>query len=175
MNPLIFFCIFTGLLISAEFKSERQRGIEYQLNAPCCWGGVIAEHDSPIAEQMKQIIGALTAKSYSQEKVISSISGTYLKSEIIDQLIPFLHAGMTDDEIIDLFTGIHGSQVRALPKNEGIGWIAWKLPIFVLIISILSAGFIVRNLSRKSSGKLEHELPDNTFISVEREMKKRGI
>ena len=93
---------------------------------------MIAEHDSPIAEQIKQIIGTLTAKSYSQEKVLRSISSTYLKGEIIDQLIPLLHAEMTDDEIIDLFTGIHGSQVRALPKNEGIGWITWKLPIFVL-------------------------------------------
>ena len=175
MIRLILFWIFTGILISMEFKSERQRGIEYQLNAPCCWGGVIAEHDSPIAEQMKQIIMTLTAKSYSQEKVLRSISSTYLKGEIIDQLIPLLHAEMTDDEIIDLFTGIHGSQVRALPKNEGIGWIAWKLPIFVLIISILSAGLIVKKISRKSSRELKPELPENTFISVEREMKKRGI
>ena len=47
--------LFT-FLYSAEFKSERQRTLEYQLNAPCCWGGVIAEHDSPIAQQIKQLI-----------------------------------------------------------------------------------------------------------------------
>ena len=83
MNNFIFL-ITLSYLFGAEFKSERQHIIEQQLHAPCCWGGVIAEHDSPKAESIKAIIKNLIDENFDLKLINSSLLATYGNRNILD-------------------------------------------------------------------------------------------
>ena len=166
--------LFT-FLYSAEFKSERQRTLEYQLNAPCCWGGVIAEHDSPIAQQIKQLIVLLISNSFAEKELISKINEIYSSNDLFETIKSLIHNKMSDNEIIDLFSLIHGEKIRALPKDEGIGWIAWKLPTFILFVSLITAVIIVKKISFRKNYSKKFELSHKQIQLVDDEMKKRGL
>ena len=168
-----FFTIFS-VLISAEFKSERQYGIEQQLHAPCCWGGVIAEHDSPLAEAIKSVINSLIQEEYNIESVNKALMVAYENQNILDYSKNILKQKMTDDEIINFFVGIHGEKIRALPENKGLGWIAWKLPTFLLFLSLL-IGIIVVNRFQKNGKQTNPNIDQSKINSVDNAMKEMGI
>lgn len=147
MNNFIFL-ITLSYLFGAEFKSERQHRIEQQLHAPCCWGGVIAEHDSPKAESIKAIIKNLIDENFDLKLINSSLLATYGNRNILDLAKNNIKEFMTDDEIIEFFVMIHGEKIRALPENKGLGWLAWNLPTFLLFSSLVTAFFIVKKLTK---------------------------
>lgn len=173
MSKLFLFTIFS-VLISAEFKSERQYGIEQQLHAPCCWGGVIAEHDSPLAEAIKSVINSLIQEEYNIESVNKALMVAYENQNILDYSKNILKQKMTDDEIINFFVGIHGEKIRALPENKGLGWIAWKLPTFLLFLSLL-IGIIVVNRFQKNGKQTNPNIDQSKINSVDNAMKEMGI
>ena len=173
MNKLFLFTIFS-VLVSAEFKSERQYGIEQQLHAPCCWGGVIAEHDSPLAEAIKSVINSLIQDRFNMEYINQALMVTYENQNILDYAKNFIKQNMTDDEIINFFVGIHGEKIRALPENKGLGWVAWKLPTFLLFLSLI-IGFIVVNRFRKNVKKVNSDIDESKIKSVDNAMKEMGI
>ena len=173
MNKLFLFTIFS-VLVSAEFKSERQYGIEQQLHAPCCWGGVIAEHDSPLAEAIKSVINSLIQDRFNMEYINQALMVTYENQNILDYAKNFIKQNMTDDEIINFFVGIHGEKIRALPENKGLGWVAWKLPTFLLFLSLI-IGFIVVNRFRKNVKKVNSDIDQSKIKSVDNAMKEMGI
>tara|TARA_B100000700_G_C14692503_1_gene690591 strand:- start:14 stop:535 length:522 start_codon:yes stop_codon:yes gene_type:complete len=173
MSKLFLFTIFS-LLISAEFKSERQYGIEQQLHAPCCWGGVIAEHDSPLAEAIKSVINSLIQDRFNMESVNQALMVAYENQNILDYAKNFIKQNMTDDEIINFFVGIHGEKIRALPENKGLGWIAWKLPTFLLFLSLL-IGIIVVNRFQKNGKQTNPNIDQSKINSVDNAMKEMGI
>ena len=173
MSKLFLFTIFS-LLISAEFKSERQHGIEQQLHAPCCWGGVIAEHDSPLAEAIKSVINSLIQDRFNLESVNKALMIAYENQNILDYSKNILKQNMTDDEIINFFVGIHGEKIRALPENKGLGWITWKLPTFLLFLSLL-IGIIVVNRFQKNGNKTNPNIDQSKINSVDNTMKEMGI
>ena len=173
MNKLFLLIIFS-FIISAEFKSQRQYGIEQQLHAPCCWGGVIAEHDSPMSEAIKSVISALISDDFNIKNINSALIKTYENENILDYSSKFVKAKMIDEEIINFFVGIHGEKVRALPENKGLGWIAWKLPTFVLILSLIIAIKIVNNF-RSIAIQNPPKIDNNNFKNVDKAMKEMGI
>ena len=173
MNKLLLFGVFS-ILISAEFKSERQYGIEQQLHAPCCWGGVIAEHDSPMAEAIKSVINNLIQHEFKIEAVNRALLRTYDNQNILDYSNNILKKNMTDVEIINFFVGIHGEKIRALPENKGLGWITWKLPTFILILSLL-IGFTIINRFQKNVQQTNQNIDNSKIKSVDEAMKKMGI
>lgn len=173
MVKFIFFFLI-AIIYSAEFKSERQYGIEQQLHAPCCWGGVISEHDSPMAEAIKSIIQTLIDDNFNLEIVNSKLLLAYENQNILDYSKSFLKKNMTDDEIVNFFVGIHGEKVRALPENKGLGWIAWKLPTFMLFLSIFIGIIIVRNF-RGNKSQNNEITSKNEFINVDKAMKEMGF
>lgn len=173
MNKLIIIIILS-IINCAEFKSQRQYGIEQQLHAPCCWGGVIAEHDSPMAEAIKSIISILISDGFKIDDAHTALLKTYENQNIIDYSKKYINSNMTDDEIINLFVGIHGEKIRALPENKGLGWIAWKLPTFILFLSLIISTFVVQKF--RSNSKYEIKKTDNNeFKNVDDAMKEMGI
>jgi hypothetical protein len=118
------------------------------LHAPCCWGGVIAEHDSPKAESIKAIIKNLIDENFDLKLINSSLLATYGNRNILDLAKNNIKEFMTDDEIIEFFVMIHGEKIRALPENKGLGWLAWNLPTFLLFSSLVTAYFIVKKLTK---------------------------
>ena len=73
---------------------------------------------------------------------------------------------MTDNEIVNFFVGIHGEKIRALPENIGLGWIAWKLPTFLLFLSLL-IGFFIVNQFQKNGNKPIKAIDKSKVKSVE--------
>ena len=173
MNKMFIF-VFFSILISAEFKSERQYGIEQQLHAPCCWGGVIAEHDSPLAEAIKNIINKLIQENFNSEAVNEALINTYENQNILNFSKNIIKKNMTDNEIVNFFVGIHGEKIRALPENIGLGWIAWKLPTFLLFLSLL-IGIIVVNRFQKNGKQTNPNIDQSKINSVDNAMKEMGI
>ena len=173
MNKFLLILIIS-ILCGAEFKSSRQYGIEQQLHAPCCWGGVIADHDSPLAIAIKSIINAIILPNFKIENVNITLTNAYENENIIDYSKSYLKNNMTDEEIVNFFVGIHGEKIRALPENKGLGWVAWKLPTFILYLSILIGLIVIRNF-RKNALKIPIKATKNKFKDVDKVMEEMGI
>ena len=173
MNSL-FLILILSTLFGAEFKSQRQYVIEQQLHAPCCWGGVIAEHDSPLANSIKMVVKAIVADEFDREEINSALQIAYENENIHDYSQKHITEDMTDTEIVEFFIGIHGEKIRALPENTGLGWVAWKLPTFMLVLSLIVAMFIINKF--RSIPKKSVNIGDiSNFKKVDDEMKKMGI
>jgi cytochrome c-type biogenesis protein CcmH/NrfF len=172
MNKFLLF-IFITSLFCVEFKSQRQYQLEQQLHAPCCWGGVVAEHDSPIANGIKLIINNIISDEFNINEINYALIQVYNKNVLVysNKLIK---ENMTDEEIINFFVGIEGEKVRALPENKGLGWIAWKLPTFILFLSLL-IGFIIINKFRVIPKEYNQNKKQSSFKNVDDEMKKMGF
>jgi len=173
MNKFLLILIIS-FLCGAEFKSSRQYGIEQQLHAPCCWGGVIADHDSPQAVAIKAIINDLINPNFEIENVNISLRSAYENENIIDYAKSYFKNNMTDEEIVNFFVGIHGEKIRALPENKGLGWVAWKLPTFLLFLSILIGLIVVRNF-RKNAIEKNENISRKKFKNVDKAMEEMGI
>jgi len=172
MNKFIYLFLIASLFC-VEFKSQRQYQLEQQLHAPCCWGGVIAEHDSPIANGIKLIINNIISDEFDKNKINNTLLQVYNKN-VLDYSNKFIKQNMTDEEIINFFVGIEGEKIRALPENKGLGWVAWKLPTFILILSILM-GIIIINRFRALPKEINQNIKNTSFEKVDDEMKKMGF
>ena len=170
----IFIIIIISTNFCAEFKSQRQYEIEQKLHAPCCWGGVIAEHDSPLANNIKSIIKTIISNDYNWATIYNTIKNTYQNENIKNYSQQHIKKNMTDNEIVNFFIGLHGEKIRALPENNGLGWIAWKLPTFMLILSILIAIFIIKKF-RSTMDQSINVKENHNFKKVDEEMKRMGI
>ena len=97
MNKFLLF-IFITSLFCVEFKSQRQYQLEQQLHAPCCWGGVVAEHDSPIANGIKLIINNIISDEFNINEINYALIQVYNKNVLVysNKLIK---ENMTDEEI----------------------------------------------------------------------------
>ena len=81
---------------------------------------------------------------------------------------------MTDDDIINLFVGIHGEKIRALPENIGLGWITWKLPTFILFLSLIISSLVVRKFRSNTKNETQ-QIDEKGFKKVDDAMKEMGI
>ncbi len=180
---------------ASEFKTSKQKEIESILMAPCCGGGTMAEHeDNRHTYYMKKILTALTDDDFNREKIIGLFKETYSNPGIyklhfsparkkLDDIIPYvektIHPDMTLDEIVELFTWIHDTQIRSMPQKTGIGHFAWKMPIALLIIGTVLVIIVIRNYTRKPA--VSHIVPqtdaEKTELEkrIEKEMKELNI
>ncbi len=159
----------TGLLFLAlifgQFKSDKELKLESILMAPCCGGGTLAEHEeNRYSHNMKQIMFALTDSVFDKQKVVELFEETYsdrgiyqlhfapaTKSlkEIQKYVDENVHAGMTLDEIVDIFAWIHGEVIRSSPKHEGFGNLVWYMPLIILLIGVGVITLIVRRFVKR--------------------------
>lgn len=153
-------------LVLGQFKTEKQREIEEILMAPCCGGGTLAEHDdNQVTLNMKRIMNALTADEFDAKLVSQLVTETYSGNSAYNmgfapatKRLPDIrkfveantHPGMTLDEIVDMFAYIHSERIRSMPKNEGLGSVAWKMPIAILLIGIIVITLVIRSFVNRT-------------------------
>jgi len=171
---LIIVVIFS--VVFSQFKSERQQEIESLLIAPCCFGGVLAEHDSPLSKKISEIIEELISK----EVIINNV-GIKLDKMIIDFNIETsfdhqvlfhsqLHSQMNNEEIINMFVLIFGERVRSVPRQNGLGKLAWTMPMFFIIFGLIFITIIIRSFSQKKELIKQETLSNEELSKIEAQL-----
>lgn len=69
-----------------------------------------------------------------------------------------LAAGKSKDEIKAQFIEFYGPVVLGEPPREGINWLAWIVPVLLVIGGLIAAGWMTRNWSRRSRPLEEAEV-----------------
>ena len=146
------------------------------LIAPCCFGGVLAEHDSPLSKKISEIVEELISK----EVIINSV-GIELDKMIIDfnietsldQQVLFhsqLHGQMNNEEIINMFVLIFGERVRSVPRQTGLGKLAWTMPMFFIIFGLIFITIIIRSFSQKKELIKQETLSNEELSKIETQL-----
>ena len=87
------------------------RRLEGMLIAPCCFANTVAEHRSPLSDQVREEVRALVA------------------------------GGATETEILDTFVAKYGERILAAPKPQGFNLLAYILPAVALAAGLLLIAF----------------------------------
>ena len=116
--------LFVGVLCTAAVaqsptqltpkQEEIAQHVEGMLMAPCCFANTVAEHRSPLSDQIREEVRGLVAN------------------------------GATETEILDLFAGKYGERILAAPKPQGFNLVAYLLPGGALAAGLIVIGSILR-------------------------------
>ena len=93
---------------------------------------------------------------------------------IEDHFIDALTEGKTVEEIRTLYLKTYGSEFSAVMKAEGINWLAYIMPV-VILIAIGGVIYLVRHQSRSndiSSTQPDQQISDELQQQVESELEK---
>ena len=90
------------------------RRVEDQLMAPCCFGGTVATHHSPIADKIRQEVRALVAQ------------------------------GVTEQQILDQYLDVYGERILAQPVAGGFNLLAYWMPAVGLLCGTALVVFWMR-------------------------------
>ena len=103
---LIFIFPGTAFVFCADNGADEAmiRDIEDHLIAPCCWTQPISQHESSVAEQMRQEVRSMVS------------------------------AGMSRREIMDHFVAQYGERILATPRPEGFNRLVYILPWVALVV-----------------------------------------
>lgn len=141
-----------------QFKSERQNNIESLILAPCCYGGIVSEHNSMITKLISNVINSLIDKNINEQKIEDdfneiidiSIKNGFLKHRKIKyDFENRIHSNMQDNDILNLFINIFGEKIRAIPQDNLFGKITWFLPLFIIFFGVGFIFYVINNLSKK--------------------------
>jgi cytochrome c-type biogenesis protein CcmH len=75
-----------------------------------------------------------------------------------DMIAIKLAEGASDEEIKAYFAEQYGPQVFGEPPREGFNWLAWILPVFVL----LAGGYFAWSVVRRMTGHAHHPVAAST-------------
>ncbi|MCB0327072.1 MAG: cytochrome c-type biogenesis protein CcmH [Bdellovibrionales bacterium] len=107
LGMLSLFFTMGSLQAFAQSSLENQaKLLESRLMAPCCWGGSLDQHFSPVSQEMKQEIRSR------------------------------LQGGESSEQILQSFEQKYGERVLAQPKAEGINILAWVIPLLGMLIGV---------------------------------------
>jgi cytochrome c-type biogenesis protein CcmH len=121
---------------------EKEREIEENLIAPCCWSQPVSQHYSEAAEQIRKEVHAMVA------------------------------AGKSRDEILDYYVARYGERILATPRARGFNALAYILPWGALILGAWLVIALIRKLRSTAPAPNPSPLPDAHYASViEKEMK----
>ncbi|UCD38229.1 MAG: cytochrome c-type biogenesis protein CcmH [Fidelibacterota bacterium] len=148
---LLFTCILWGQDSTAASQSGKgalQRALEYEIMAPCCYGGPVGDHDSDAAKQVKVQIARLLAE------------------------------GKTKEEILDMYVAIYGEQILARPRAQGFNLLAYIMPPLILLIGgLLFVYFLnrIRTPAADTAPVKQKAYSDELFNKIEKEMQELNI
>jgi cytochrome c-type biogenesis protein CcmH len=116
-----------GLILAMAFAAptqdrtleERAREIDGKLMAPCCWSGLVSQHDSQVAREIRQ------------------------------QTRQMLAAGKSEQEILDYYVSLYGERILASPRPRGFNLLVWILPWLLLIAGVAFLVFLLRYWMRR--------------------------
>ena len=122
--------------------AELVRDIEDHLIAPCCWTQPISQHESGIAEQMREEVRTMVA------------------------------AGKSRDEILDYFVAQYGERILAAPRAEGFNLLVYILPWVALIAGAWILWVLIKKLRAPIPEQSSVDSPDSRYASIiEKELK----
>lgn len=104
---------------AAESIDDRVNEIAYLLMCPVCQGQSVAESNSNLANDMRQIIRKQ------------------------------LEEGKTKDEVLAYFVGRYGETVLASPPAKGINWLLWIMPGIAVVLGGVGIGLFLHRSRRR--------------------------
>jgi cytochrome c-type biogenesis protein CcmH len=117
------------------------RRLEGMLIAPCCFANTVAEHRSPISD------------------------------EIRDQIRVAVASGKTETEILDAFVAKYGERILAAPKPQGFNLLAYVLPAVAIAVGLLIIAFVMcRHRAQAPNAEPPSEIPDQIKARFEAEL-----
>lgn len=139
----------------SNFVSEKQYDIESLILAPCCYGGIVSEHNSPMSKLISNFVKEIYSENFDNKQAISKLD------EIIDFSIKnglmnrtknqenykLISHNMDQEVFLELFVNLFGEKIRAVPQNNFFGKITWIFPYSIMIIGIIFVSYVIKNLS----------------------------
>ncbi len=112
MGALLFAVVpYPALAQSPPRLTAEQEAIARRLDgrfiAPCCFANTLADHRSPVAEQLRQELRTLLA------------------------------SGATETQILNAFVAKYGERILAAPKPQGFNLLAYVLPAVALAAGLV--------------------------------------
>jgi cytochrome c-type biogenesis protein CcmH len=143
VRALIPLLVWALCSFGAEDKSnaEKEREIEDNLIAPCCWSQPVSQHYSEAADEIRKEVHAMVA------------------------------AGMSRDAIMDHYVAQYGERILAAPRPRGFNLLAYLLPWAALILGAWLLFHLLRKLRSPAPSPGPSPLPDAHYAKViEKEM-----
>ncbi len=174
---IILINIFIVSISFSQFKSNRQNEIESIILAPCCYGGIVSEHNSEISNLISNFIKKLIDGNFNKQDIINNFnniidisfnSGFLIVDKNKYNFADKIHYNMTDNEILDLFINIYGNKIRAIPDDNFFGQMTWFFPLIVIAIGLI---FIYNKIIYLST-KEKLILSTKEILKIENKIKK---
>ncbi len=144
----LLFLIFHPGISAAESLDDRVNEIAHSLMCPVCQGQSVAESNSNLAQDMRQIIRKQ------------------------------LEEGKSRDEVIAYFVNRYGETILASPPPRGVNWLLWVLPGLAIVFGGLGIGiYLYKSQSGKGSAgpgtKSGKTAPDSDYmLKIDEELKR---
>lgn len=144
---LLFLIFHTGIS-AAESLDDRVNEVAHLLMCPVCQGQSVAESNSNLAQDMRQIIRKQ------------------------------LEEGKSKEEVIAYFVNRYGETILASPPPKGVNWLLWLLPGLAIIFGGLGIGIYLYKSqsgegSRNSGNKTEKATADSDYMhKIDEELKR---
>jgi cytochrome c-type biogenesis protein CcmH len=150
--PKLFACTAAAILLTtiAAFSAEttpaaaKIREIEDNLIAPCCWSQPVSQHDSEVAQQIR------------------------------DEVTAMVTAGKSRQEILDFFVARYGERILVTPRARGFNRLAYILPWAALPLGTWGLIILLRKLRSPAPARAQAPVPqpDSRYSSIiEKEMR----
>jgi len=141
----VLFVVYTALAQPPPHLTAQQevvaRRLEGMLIAPCCFVNTVAEHRSPISD------------------------------EIRDQIRAAVASGKTETEILDAFVATYGERILAAPKPQGFNLLAYVLPAVAIAVGLLIIAVVMRRHGPQApKAGPPSEIPDQVKARFEAEL-----
>ncbi|MGH8976628.1 MAG: cytochrome c-type biogenesis protein [Acidimicrobiia bacterium] len=119
----IIVVVALGVLVARSSPSDsteaRARRLEKRLACPVCTGESVAESNAPEARA--------------------------LRDDIRDRL----ESGQSDDEILNAYATVWGERVLLEPSDDGLGFVAWGIPVLALLAGAAGIGIALWRWTRQ--------------------------
>jgi cytochrome c-type biogenesis protein CcmH len=138
----VLFCTLMAFAAGAKPAADAAREIEDQLIAPCCWSQPVSQHDSEIAEQIRNEVSSMVA------------------------------AGKSREEILDFYVARYGERILVTPRARGFNVLVYVLPWAALPLGAWILFLLLKKWRTPVPVTDPAPLPDSRYTSViEKEMK----
>lgn len=146
VSLLLVLNLLYGIASGAESLDDRVNEIAHLLMCPVCQGQSVAESNSNLAQDMRQIIRKQ------------------------------LEEGKSKEEVIAYFVNRYGETILASPPPKGVNWLLWALPALAIVIGGLGIGIYLHKTGKggqSASVKTEKPVNDDDYMMrLDEELKK---